>query len=163
MVLLYHSTCPNFGTQFPLSIFRNLPTKKRQLLPQLPLRLKDKKRRIKLSCILNARVQHEFSKFFVRLQYLFLDALRSFPEERLAYVAPHGDGVRAEGMCLIRKNIIVSGVKTELLYPSIPFRYTRCYLLRRKVILNIEVCSFSAITPSVLFHIKLHRNREPIH
>lgn len=145
MVLLYHSTCLNFGTQFPLSIFRDFPTKKRQLLPQLPLRLKDKKRRIKLSCILNARVQHEFSKFFVHLQYLFLD------------------DIRAEGKCIVRKNFIVPDVKTELLYPSLPFRYTRCDLLRRKVILNIEVCSFSAITPSVLFHIKLHRNREPIH
>lgn len=145
MVLLYHSTCPNFGTQSPLSIFRNLPTKKRQLLPQLPLRLKDKKRRIKLSCILNARLQLEFSEFYVHRQYLFLD------------------DIRAEGKCIVRKNFIVPGVKTELLYPSLLFRYTRCDLLRRKVILNIEVCSFSAITPSVLFHIKLHRNREPIH
>lgn len=168
MVLLYHSTCLNFGTQSPSTLFRNLPTKKEAAASATPspspsLDSKIQNHRIKLSCILNARVQHEFSKFFVRLQYLFLDALRSFPEERLAYVAPHGDGVRAEGMCLIRKNFIVPGVKTELLYPTIMFRYTRCYLLHRKVILNIEVCSFSAITPSILFHIKLHRNCEPIH
>lgn len=148
MVLLYHSTCLNLGTQSPLSIFRNLPTQKEAAAsatasPSLDSKIQN--RRIKLSCILNARVQHEFSKFFVHLQYLFLD------------------GVRAEGICLIRKNFIVPGVKTELLYPTIMFRYTRCYLLHRKVILNIEVCSFSAITPSVLFHIKLHRNREPIH
>ena len=148
IVLLYHSTCPNFGTQSPSTLFRNLPTKKEAAAsatasPSLDSKIQN--RRIKLSCILNARVQLEFSEFFVHRQYLFLDDIRS------------------EGKCLVRKNFIVSGMKTELLYPSIPFQYTRCDLLRRKVILNIEVCSFSAITPSILFHIKLHRNCEPIH
>lgn len=148
MVLLYHSTCPNFGTQSSLVFLPKSSHKKEaaaSATAPLSLDSKIQNHRIKLSCILNARVQHKFREFFVHRQYLFLDDIRS------------------EGKCLVRKNFIVSGVKTELLYPSIPFQYTRCDLLRRKVILNIEVCSFSAITPSVLFHIKLHRNREPIH
>ena len=144
-------TLPQYLSEFRDSIFPRLsskifPQKRGSRFRNCPLSLDSKiqNHRIKLSCILNARVQHKFREFFVHRQYLFLDDIRS------------------EGKCLVRKNFIVSGMKTELLYPSIPFQYTRCDLLRRKVILNIEVCSFSAITPSVLFHIKFHSNRKSV-